>query len=198
MNLRILSLPLLGAGLLLGCNPDPRPPATPSDTASPVANQPRTPGSANTLTVYMNLVSTDGVGESAGTIVVSQTANGLMFAPDLLGMTAGRHGFHIHQNPSCEPAMKDGKRQAAAAAGGHYDPTNQGTHAGPHGEGHKGDLPMIEIDDSGRQQAVTINGLTLDNLRNRSLVVHQGRDDYSSDPAGESGPPIACGVIKER
>ena len=196
MKLRTLSLPILAAGLLFGCNPDPSPPATPGGTAMPMTDNPRTADAAQTIMVYMNQVSTEGVGESAGTIIIRQTADGLIFTPDLQGLAQGVHGFHIHQNPSCEAGIKDGVKQAAAAAGGHYDPTEKDQHAGPQGDGHQGDLPMILVDNAGAQQEVTINDLQLDDLKNRSLVVHQRRDDYASDPASDSGPPIACGVIK--
>ena len=203
MKLRILSLSIAATGLLLGCNPEPGPTNGPANDATPVAEQPRAPAAAESdantdsepLIVYMNRVTPDEVGAGAGTISVRQSSEGLVFTPNLMGLTAGKHGFHIHQNPSCEPAMQDGKKVAAAAAGGHYDPTNAGKHTGPQGDGHKGDLPMIEVDNAGVQQQVTINGLTLDDLKNRSLVVHERRDDYASDPAGDSGARIACGVI---
>ncbi len=205
MKLRIFSLSIITSSMLVACGPDPRPDtdpmpdSMPASDATPVAEQPRSPADAdtdsNTLIVYMNRVTPDEVGAGAGTITVTQSGDDLVFKPNLMGLTAGMHGFHIHQNPSCEPEMKDGKRVAAAAAGGHYDPTNAGTHTGPDGDGHKGDLPMIEVDSAGAQQEVTINGLSLNDLQNRSLVVHAGRDDYASNPAGASGARIACGVI---
>ncbi|MDX1539364.1 superoxide dismutase family protein [Arsukibacterium sp.] len=205
MKLRVFSLSVIATALLAGCSPDNRPDADPlpdtmpASDATPVAGQPRSPADAetetSTLIVYMNRVTPDEVAAGSGTITVRQTSDGLVFTPNLMGLNAGMHGFHIHQNPSCEPELKDGKPVAAAAAGGHYDPTNAGTHTGPQGDGHKGDLPMIEVDSSGAQQAVTIKGLTLDDLKNRSLVVHKRRDDYSSNPAGDSGPRIMCGVI---
>ena len=205
MRLRIFSLSVVAAGMLAGCNPDQRPdtdplPDTmPASDGTPLAEQPRSPANANTdsktLIVYMNRVTTDEVGASAGTITVTQRGDDLVFSPNLMGLNPGKHGFHIHQNPSCEPEVKDGKKIAAAAAGGHYDPTDTGQHTGPDGNGHKGDLPMLVVDDMGAQQDVTMPGLTLNDLQNRALVVHQGQDDYSTNPAGDSGPRIACGVI---
>lgn len=199
MRLRTFSLTLMAAGILMGCNPDPRPTTMPSGDATPITEQPRSPAEAktdpSTLIVYMNRVTPDEVGAGSGTITVVQDSNGLIFKPNLIGLNAGKHGFHIHQNPSCEPELIDGKPVAAAAAGGHYDPTNAGHHASPGGDGHKGDLPMIEVDASGNQYEVSIAGLTLADLTDRSLVVHARRDDYASDPAGDSGPRIMCGVI---
>ncbi|WP_240224761.1 superoxide dismutase family protein [Rheinheimera hassiensis] len=198
MKLRILPLPLLAAGLLLGCNPDPNPPAAPSGTTAPVSGNAvdKDRYTANTITIRMNKVTADGIGDSAGTITVRETADGLVFKPELQGLQAGEHGFHVHQNPSCEPAMKDGERQAAASAGSHLDPADTNQHAGPDGQGHLGDLPMILADSNGNQQEVTAGRMKLDDLKNRSLVVHQQSDDYTTAPSGSSGSPIACGIIK--
>ncbi|MDR6984858.1 Cu-Zn family superoxide dismutase [Rheinheimera pacifica] len=198
MKLRILPLPLLAAGLLLGCNPDPNPPSAPSGTAAPVSGN-AVDGdryTANTITVRMNQVTAEGVGDSAGTITIRETADGLVFKPQLKGLKAGEHGFHVHQNPSCEPGMKEGERQAAASAGSHLDPADTNQHAGPDGQGHLGDLPMIRVDNNDNQEEVTARRMKLDDIRNRSLIVHQQADDYTTSPAGSSGSPIACGVIK--
>lgn len=196
MKLRILPLPLLAVGLVLGCNPDPNPPSAPGSISTPAP----VPGNAgqhagNSITVRMNTVTAEGVGNSAGTITVTETADGLVFKPELQGLQAGEHGFHVHQNPSCEPAIKDGKPQAAASAGSHFDPADTSKHAGPDGQGHLGDLPMIRVDNSGNQQPVTAGRMKLEDLKNRSLVVHQQADDYTTAPSGNSGSPIACGVI---
>lgn len=205
MKLRIFSLSVIATGMLVACNPnqrpdtDPLPDTMPASDTTPVAGQPRSPADADTasstLIVYMNRVTPEEVGASAGTITVTQRGGDLVFSPNLMGLSPGKHGFHIHQNPSCEPEVKNGKKTAAAAAGGHYDPTDSGQHTGPDGTGHKGDLPMLEVDNMGAQQDVTMPGLTLKDLQNRALVVHQGQDDYSTNPAGDSGPRIACGII---
>ncbi|CCJ75064.1 Superoxide dismutase [Cu-Zn] precursor [Cronobacter muytjensii 530] len=70
--------------------------------------------------VELRLATDQGVGQSVGTVKITETDKGLEFAPDLNGLPPGDHGFHIHANGSCEPAMKDGKMVAAEAAGGHF------------------------------------------------------------------------------
>lgn len=194
MKLQILTLSLAATGLLLGCNPAPTT-TDPANNTNTIASQPTTSADDAMLVVNMNRVTPDEVGASAGTITVTQRGDALVFTPNLVGLNPGKHGFHIHQNPSCEPETKDGTNVAAAAAGGHYDPAGAQKHTGPDGNGHRGDLPMLEVDSDGKQQDVTMPGLTLEELQNRALVVHQGQDDYSSNPAGNSGPRIACGVI---
>lgn len=87
--------------------------------------------SAENTTITMNLVSKDGVGEAVGQVVVTESEHGLVFTPNLTGVTPGLHGFHVHQNPSCEPKEKNGKVVPALSAGGHYDPTDAKKHDFP-------------------------------------------------------------------
>ncbi len=77
---------------------------------------------AKSVKVTMNAITPDGVGKSIGTITVKETKDGVTIEPKLKGLLAGEHGFHVHENPSCDPADKDGKKVAGQAAGGHFDP----------------------------------------------------------------------------
>src|SRR5690606_26167547 len=79
-------------------------------------------------TVTLHAVSAEGVGKVLGDVTISSTEYGLVFTPDLKGLPPGLHGFHLHQNPSCDPAESDGKMTPAQAAGGHYDPHSTGKH----------------------------------------------------------------------
>lgn len=93
---------------------------------------------AEEASAEMYSVSEDGIGESLGTVQLSDGADGLTLAVDVQGLTPGEHGFHLHQNGSCEPAANaEGQMTAALGAGGHYDPEGTAEHAGPEGEGHR-------------------------------------------------------------
>lgn len=59
----------------------------------------------------MNLVTSQGVGQAIGTVTIAETAKGLKFTPDLKALPPGAHGFHVHMNGSCQPAIKEGKPQ---------------------------------------------------------------------------------------
>ena len=59
--------------------------------------------------------------KDVGTVEITESAYGLVFTPNLTGLAEGLHGFHIHENPSCEPKEKDGKLTAGLAAGGHWN-----------------------------------------------------------------------------
>src|SRR5690606_9397030 len=104
-----------------------------------------TMGSAHAASqaVTINQVNAAGKQASIGTIQISETEHGLLFTPQLSSLKPGQHGFHVHENGSCEPADKDGKPTAAQAAGGHYDPQQTGKHLGPYEDGHLGDLPAL-------------------------------------------------------
>lgn len=156
-----------------------------------------TPLSAATVAT-LHRVDENGVGAAVGTVTVTESKYGLVFTPALAGLAPGLHGFHVHQNPSCEPAEKDGKKVPALAAGGHYDPTGTNRHGEPWGDGHLGDLPALYVDAEGNAtQPVLAPRLKLSDLAGRSLMVHAGGDNHSDHPAplGGGGARIACGVF---
>ncbi|WP_062267971.1 superoxide dismutase family protein [Endozoicomonas arenosclerae] len=155
--------------------------------------------SNDSFTVKMNQVSPSGVGAELGTITISAASGGgVEFTPNLHDLVPGEHGFHIHENPSCDPGSKNGVMVAALAAGGHYDPDKTDTHQGPDGNGHLGDLPRLTVDDKGFSKIpVVAKRLKLSDLKGRSLMIHSGGDNYSDNPPmGGGGSRIACGVIK--
>lgn len=152
------------------------------------------------MTVQMHAVSKQGVGEPIGTVTVSETKYGLVFSPDLSGLSPGLHGFHVHQNPSCEPSVSGGNVTPAGAAGGHYDPKNTNRHGAPWGDGHLGDLPALYAGPQGNaDHPVLAPRLQMSDLRGRALMVHAGGDNYADEPQplGGGGPRVACGVIKD-
>ena len=105
------------------------------------------------------------------------------------------HGIHVHANGDCSAAD-------ATSAGGHFNPDRQ-DHAGPYQQHrHAGDLPNVVADAKGDiNQRIVVENLTLargdmTDIQGRSIVLHADADDYKSQPAGQSGQRIACGVIR--
>ena len=151
------------------------------------------------VTIPMAMATEKGPGDSIGQIVVSQSPRGLVFTPELSGLKPGLHGFHVHENPSCDAAEKDGKATPAAKAGGHLDPDKTGKHGAPWGDGHLGDLPALYVGSDGKaQHPVLAPRLTsLDQLSGRSVMIHEGGDNYSDSPKplGGGGGRMACGVV---
>lgn len=98
----------------------------------------------------------------------------------------GPFGFHVHQNGDC--AVGD-PASPFMAAGEHYNPTNQ-----PHGN-HAGDFPVLFSNDGRAVMNFFTNKFTVGEIIGKSVVIHQNPDDYRSQPAGNSGKRLACGVI---
>lgn len=149
--------------------------------------------------VEMHLVTSEGIGQSVGTVTITETDKGLEFAPHLNALPPGEHGFHVHANGSCEPALKEGKPSAAEAAGGHLDPQNSGKHEGPDGMGHLGDLPVLVVNNDGKatEPVVAPRLKKLDQVKGKALMIHVGGDNMSDrpKPLGGGGARYACGVI---
>jgi Cu-Zn family superoxide dismutase len=148
-------------------------------------------GSAPTADVA--LVARSG-GAVTGALVFSEGPAGVRLRGEVRGLKPGaEHGFHIHEKGDCSAPD-------ATSAGGHFNPG--GTPHGRHGAGvhHAGDLPSLVADANGvaRVDAV-IEGITLlpgtTSATGRSVIVHRDPDDYVTQPTGNSGPRIGCGVI---
>lgn len=145
------------------------------------------------VTVPMNFTADNGIGKSAGTVVISKTKYGLLFTPHLHGLTPGAHGFHVHQNPSCN--------QNGMSAGGHFVKLpNPDKHLGPYNNGHDGDLPILVVAPDG---TATIPVLaprlhSLKEIEQHALMVHNAGDNYSDEPQklGGGGARMVCGIIK--
>lgn len=99
----------------------------------------------------------------------------------------GPHGFHIHRYGNCKVGNPDNPFQAA---GGHYNPKND-----LHGD-HAGDLPVLFSNNGLAYMTFYTNEFKVEDVVDRSVIIHQNPDDYRSQPAGDAGKRLACGVIK--
>jgi superoxide dismutase, Cu-Zn family len=129
----------------------------------------------------------------SGTVTFTEVADGVQVHADIAGLTPGNHGFHVHEFGDCSAAD-------ASSAGAHFNPTNN-PHAGPDtADRHVGDMGNVEADASGKATLEYVDhqiSLTTDerSVIGRSVVVHVKADDLKTQPAGDSGARIACGVI---
>ena len=144
------------------------------------------------IVVPVELLAKDGA-KPVGQVVIVQSPYGLVFYPQLAGLTPGLHGFHVHQNPDC--GLTDMK------AGGHWNPAGAKNHSFPWDDaGHKGDLPSLYVDAQGAAAVPVLAPKlkTLDEVRGHALMVHVGGDNYHDHPValGGGGARMACGVIK--
>ena len=151
------------------------------------------------MSVTLMQISETGTGAAVGTVRIVETPHGLVFHPQLKGLAAGLHGFHVHERPSCGPGQSDGKTVAGGAAGGHLDPAGSKKHGAPWGDGHLGDLPglFVAADGSASNPVLAPRLKSLADVRNRSLMVHAGGDNHADHPMplGGGGARVVCGVI---
>ena len=150
------------------------------------------------LLVEINRITSSGVGEAIGKVAISPSKYGSSFQVSVKGLPSGQRGFHVHEKGDCSPGIKDGQMQAGIAAGEHYDPDHKKSHKGPEGMGHKGDLPALESKSEAIDQTVTAPHLKIAEIRGRSLMIHEGGDNYMDQPQNGGGKGrIACGVIPQ-
>ncbi|SUU43001.1 superoxide dismutase [Actinobacillus ureae] len=101
---------------------------------------------AEKLVVQVQQLDPVNGNKDVGTVEITESAYGLVFTPNLTGLTQGLHGFHIHENPSCEAKEKDGKLVAGLGAGGHWAPKGTKQHGFPWSDNaHLGDLPALSV-----------------------------------------------------
>lgn len=158
------------------------------------------PALAAGLVVPMTLATAEGPGASVGQVTLEKGAKGVSIVLDLHGLPPGEHGFHLHANPSCEPAAgADGKVTPAGGAGAHLDPAMTKMHMGPDGAGHLGDLPRIQVaaDGTARQTLAVTRLKSVDEFKGHALMIHAGGDTYAdTPPLGGGGARLACGVVR--
>jgi Cu-Zn family superoxide dismutase len=155
-------------------------------------------GSAKTPKLAAQAQLQDGLGKAAGTAKLKQTSTGVKISLQVFGLPVGTHAFHIHNSGVCDaPDFK--------TAGGHFNPESK-KHGLKNPEGpHAGDMPNITVGANGKGKATVLNTrVTLAEGANSvfheggtALVVHEKADDEMTDPAGNAGARIACGLIEK-
>lgn len=181
----------IGKGLALlvvlataGCPP----PGTPEEEMPDEAMQSDPPVEAEALLH-------DARGDQVGSITFSSGRDGgiqIRGWVDLPELGEGRRGFHVHETGRCEAPDFE-------TAGGHFDPGDS-PHGGPDDpseERHAGDLGNLQLDPDGRIEVERVDDLLdLEGILGRSVVLHAGEDDLATDPDGNAGDRLACGVIQ--
>ena len=132
---------------------------------------------------------------ASGTVKFTQKGSKVTVDAKVSGLAPGNHGFHIHEKGDCSSG--DGM-----SAGGHFNPTGK-----PHGnpsapDHHAGDMPMLVADASGNASlssdldVMTIGSGATD-IVGKAVIIHKDADDFTTQPTGNSGARVACGVIRK-
>ena len=130
-----------------------------------------------------------------GSVVFVQTGDQVQLFAVVDGLSAGKHGIHVHEHGDCTPPTFD-------SAGGHFAPGGHAHGAPEDTEHHAGDFGNIVADDTGRAvMRMVLDDITLApgddrSLVDRALVVHAGEDDLRTQPSGNAGARVACGRIE--
>jgi superoxide dismutase, Cu-Zn family len=170
---------LLATTVALGQAPSPAAPAPPpSPSTAPKAVQLR-----------------DLKGKEVGTVMLVDTPHGLLVRGALTGLPPGTHAIHFHETGKCDPPFK--------SAGGHFNPTHKAHGLLDPAGLHAGDLPNLVIPKSGKLEfELFAEELTLGDGPNSvldadgtALIIHAKPDDYHSQPSGDAGDRVACGII---
>jgi Cu-Zn family superoxide dismutase len=137
----------------------------------------------------------DAQGAEVGKATLTTTPSGVLISLDLTALPAGDHAFHIHAVGKCEPPKFE-------SAGPHFNPdTTKHGLMNPEGP-HAGDMPNLHVPEGGKLRVEVLNPTVTLSAESAlldedgsAIVVHAGADDYQTDPAGNAGARIACGVI---
>lgn len=139
----------------------------------------------------------DAEGKSVGAVELRETPFGVLMKVKVSGIPAGVHAIHFHEKGKCEPPFD--------SAGGHYNP-DSAQHGLMNEQGpHVGDMPNLHVGTGGNLEVEVLNPMvtltkdaenTLLDEDGSALIIHAGPDDYVSDPAGNAGGRILCGVVE--
>lgn len=161
-------------------------------TATPAASAPPATSTASAAVVRLAPASGSLV---SGTLDLRPMADGVHITGEIGGLRGGgRHGFHIHEKGDCSAAD-------ASSAGGHFNPAAQPHGRAGHGAHHAGDADNLVADGRGvakvdtHQSGVTLGGGAANDIAGRAVIVHAQPDDYATQPTGNAGGRIACGII---
>lgn len=171
-----------------------------SDSSDDVVNEVETvvaPKKESNEIIKMEIPLTSKSGSNVkGTVVISEEKGQVLFEANLTGLTPGMHAIHLHEKADC--SSDDGK-----SSGGHWNPTFK-----PHGKWgsqagyHKGDIGNFKVSEDGLGSISMITdewcvgcGDETKDITGKAIIVHQGTDDYTSQPSGAAGKRVSCGGI---
>ncbi|MBD3163024.1 MAG: superoxide dismutase family protein [Candidatus Eisenbacteria bacterium] len=191
MKLQVLHGAFLAALLVVGCGGQTEQQADTETTGGTEETQAEAPSALRAVAL---LEPTEG-NDVHGRVEFEVVDGGVRVHAEVEGLTPGLHGFHVHEKGDCSAPD-------AGSAGGHFAP-----HGNPHGapddlptERHVGDLGNLNADSTGVARydridmVISLEGEN--SIVDKAVIVHSGEDDLESQPTGDAGARVACGVIR--
>jgi Cu-Zn family superoxide dismutase len=147
---------------------------------------------AQSVTKAVAVLSPTKGSNVSGTVTFTQVNGGVRIVADVTGLALGEHGFHIHEFGDCSAPD-------ATSAGGHFNPRHMEHGAPDAGARHAGDFGNLEANGAGKahydrvDKMISLNGA--ESIVGRGVIVHEKVDDFVTQPTGNAGARVACGVI---
>ncbi|WP_435306635.1 superoxide dismutase family protein [Pseudoxanthomonas sp. LjRoot125] len=186
MSMRIALLAAASALALAACSTTP---------STPKASTPDIP-TTSTAKQAIAVLASASASRVSGSVTLMPMGKGLHLTGEIGGLPANStHAFHIHEKGDCSAAD-------ASSAGPHFNPFNAAHGKAGSGAHHAGDMNNLTADAEGvakinvHLDGVTLGGGAVNDVSGRALIVHAAADDYASQPAGNAGARVACGIIK--
>ncbi len=184
--MRIALLAAASALTLAACSTTP---------STPTASTPDVP-TTSTAKQAIAVLASASASRVSGSVTLVPMGKGLHLTGEVGGLPANStHAFHIHEKGDCSAAD-------ASSAGPHFNPFNAAHGKAGSGAHHAGDMNNLTADAEGvakinvHLEGVTLGGGAVNDVSGRALIVHAAADDYASQPAGNAGARVACGIIK--